>query len=191
MSLLETPDESSITKIKSTRLDQVIQILEISFIFIICYSLITLVDAAFVQLELYKPIAEDFLGVKGIGSLNGGNFEEIVRVTLIFNLLLFSVSLVFGVWMRKARDGWSFAQLGYTFKTPNYSFSTLVRRGLLLGFIVIFVWYTLVTFAQFLVTGDLIEAIFMHHSFQANGVLFSSQQLFSEYYFGFIEMGFI
>ncbi|MHA2168214.1 MAG: hypothetical protein ACXAAT_20390, partial [Candidatus Hodarchaeales archaeon] len=152
---------------------------------------ITLVDAAFQEINLYGPIAENFLGVRAVGSLNGGNFEEIVRVTLIFNLLLFSLSLIFGLWMRRARDGWSFAQLGYTFKTPNYSFSSLVRRGLLLGFIVIFVWYTLVTLVQFLITGDLMEAIFMHHSFQKEGLLFTSQQLFAEYYFGFIEMGFI
>ncbi|MHA1995549.1 MAG: hypothetical protein ACW97Z_13475 [Candidatus Hodarchaeales archaeon] len=183
-------DETIITKIKANRLDQIIQILEISFIFMICYSIITLVDAAFLELNLYNPLG-DFLGDEGIGNLNGGHFEEIVRVTLIFNLLLFSVSLIFGLWMRRARDGWSFSQLGYTLKTPNYSFGSLVRRGLLLGFIVILVWYTLVTFVQFLLIGDLQEAIFMHHSFQSNGTLLDSHQLLAEYYFGFIEMGFI
>ncbi|MHA1977802.1 MAG: hypothetical protein ACW98F_16375 [Candidatus Hodarchaeales archaeon] len=183
-------DESLITKIKANRLDQIIQILEISFIFMICYSIITLVDAAFLELNLYNPLG-DFLGDEGFGNLNGGHFEEIVRVTLIFNLLLFSISLIFGLWMRRARDGWSFSQLGYTLKTPNYSFKSLVRRGLLLGFIVIFVWYTLVTLVQYLLIGDLNEAIFRHHSFNANGVLLNSHQLLAEYYFGFIEMGFI
>ncbi len=208
MSSYELSEDTTITKIKSTRLDQVIQILEIAFIFIICYSLITLVDAALQGIDLYKPIAQDFLGVQNVGSLNGGNFEEIVRVTLIFNLLLFSLSLIFGLWMRRVRDGWSFAQLGYTFKTPNYSSGSLIRRGLLLGFIVIFVWYTLITFAQFLdninlfdaifkqesleIGGDkLFDAIFMQHSFNKDGVLLTSQQLNAEYYFGFIEMGFI
>ena len=191
MSLPEVYDDSVITKVKATRLDQLIQILEISFIFIICYSLITLVDAAFREIQLYEPIAQDFLGVESIGSLNGGSFEEIVRITLIFNLLLFSLSLIFGLWMRRARDGWSFSQLGYTFKTPNYTAGSLIRRGLILGFIVIFTWYTLITLAQFLVTGNLIDAIFMQHAFQKEGVLLTAQQLNAEYYFGFIEMGFI
>ncbi|MHA2157255.1 MAG: hypothetical protein ACXABU_18070, partial [Candidatus Hodarchaeales archaeon] len=31
----------------------------------------------------------------------------------------------------------------------------------------------------------------MHHSFQSNGTLLDSHQLLAEYYFGFIEMGFI
>ncbi|MHA2055441.1 MAG: hypothetical protein ACW99F_17825 [Candidatus Hodarchaeales archaeon] len=131
------------------------------------------------------------LGDQGVGSLNGGHFEEIVRVTLVFNLLLFSISLIFGVWIRRARDGWTFSQLGYTMKTPNYSSSSLIRRGVLLGFIVIVVFYSIVTIVQFLVTGDLLEAIFMHHSFQAGGELLDSHQLLAEYYFGFIEMGFI
>ncbi|MHA2030768.1 MAG: hypothetical protein ACW99Q_15400, partial [Candidatus Kariarchaeaceae archaeon] len=60
MSLPEVYDDSVITKVKATRLDQLIQILEISFIFIICYSLITLVDAAFQEINLYGPIAENF-----------------------------------------------------------------------------------------------------------------------------------
>jgi hypothetical protein len=187
----ERTDDIIITKIKSTRLDQLIQILEISFIFMICYSIITLIDASFQQLELYKPIASDFLGDQGVGSLNGGHWEEIVRVTLIFNLLLFSISLIFGVWIRKARDGWTFSQLGYTLKAPNYTFTSLVRRGILLGFIVIVVYYSIVTFFQFLVSEDLVEAIFTHHSFQAEGDLLNSHQLLAEYYFGFIEMGFI
>ncbi len=183
-------DENLITKIKANRLDQIIQILEISFIFMVCYSIITLVDAAFLELNLYQPLG-DYLGDAGVGNLNGGHFEEIVRVTLIFNLLLFSVSLVFGLWMRRARDGWSFSQLGYTLKTPNYSFSALVRRGLLLGLIVTFVWYTLVTLVQYALNGDITEAIFLHHSFNYDGALLTSHQLSAEYYFGFIEMGFI
>ncbi len=183
-------EESIITKIKANRLDQIIQILEISFIFMLCYSIITLVDAAFLELNLYNPLS-DFLGDEGVGNLNGGHFEEIVRVTLIFNLLLFSISLIFGLWMRRTRDGWTFNQLGYTLKTPNYTLGSLIRRGLLLGFIVIFVWYTLVTLVQYLINGDLNEAIFMHHSFQSNGTLLNSHQLVAEYYFGFIEMGFI
>ena len=67
-------EESLITKIKANRLDQIIQILEISFIFMICYSIITLVDAAFLELNLYNPLS-DFLGDEGIGNLNGGHFD--------------------------------------------------------------------------------------------------------------------
>ena len=135
-------EDTRITKIKATNLDQLIQVLEISFIFLICWVLITLVDAAFVELDLYIPIANDFLGDQGFGNLDGGNFEQIVRVTLIFNLLLFAFSLVFGLWMRRTRDGWSWSQLGYTHKTPNYPFSDIVSRAIVLGLLVVVIWYT-------------------------------------------------
>jgi len=65
------------------------------------------VDAAFIQLNLYEPISSSYLGEPGIGSLYGGHFEAIVRVTLIFNLLLFLFSLTFGLWIRKTRDDWT------------------------------------------------------------------------------------
>ncbi len=64
MASSETTIESRITKIQATKLDQFIQILEISFIFLICFTLITLVNSAlFVnKFDLYAPITNDFLG---------------------------------------------------------------------------------------------------------------------------------
>ncbi|MFX0207490.1 MAG: hypothetical protein ACFFDT_15995 [Candidatus Hodarchaeota archaeon] len=183
-------EDIRITKIKATNLDQLIQVLEISFIFLICWVLITLVDAAFVELDLYVPIANDFLGDQGIGNLDGGNFEQIVRVTLIFNLLLFAFSLSFGLWMRRTRDGWSWSQLGYTHQTPNYEFKEIVSRAIVLGLLVIVIWYTIMTPFTYLVTQDLTLALYVH-AFHADGVLFTAHQLNAEYYFGMIEMGFI
>ncbi|MHA2299116.1 MAG: hypothetical protein ACXAEU_22840 [Candidatus Hodarchaeales archaeon] len=188
--MVEPFEDTRITKISSTSLDQLIIILEISFIFLLSYSLITLVDAALNSLELYDPIATLFLGEEGVGQLDGGNFERITRVTLIFNLLLFAFSLFFGLWIRRTRDGWSWNQLGYTLKTPGYSSSSLIRRGILLGLIAIAAFYTILTPLKVLLTGDLNSALLIH-SFQKNGVLFTAHQLNAEYYYGIIEMGFI
>jgi hypothetical protein len=171
-------------------LDQLIQVLEISFIFLICWVLITLVDAAFDGLELYENIAYDFLGDQGFGNLDGGNFEKIVRVTLIFNLLLFAFSLVFGLWIRRTRDGWSWRQLGYTLKTPNYEFREIISRALVLGLLAIVVWYTIMTPLIFVVTQDFTQALLVH-AFHNEGVLFNAHQLNAEFYFGWVEMGFI
>ncbi|MHA2503712.1 MAG: hypothetical protein ACXAE3_12675, partial [Candidatus Kariarchaeaceae archaeon] len=92
--------ESKIGTRMLTKLDQLVQILEISFIFLLIFSLIALVDTTISTLDIYEPIAENFLGERNVGSLNGGNWEAIVRITIIFNFLLFGFSLVFGLWMR-------------------------------------------------------------------------------------------
>ncbi|MHA2225256.1 MAG: hypothetical protein ACXAC8_08630 [Candidatus Hodarchaeales archaeon] len=183
-------EDTRITKIKATNLDQLIQVLEISFIFLVCWALITLVDASFVELDLYVPIANDFLGDEGFGNLDGGNFEQIVRVTLIFNLMLFAFSLVFGLWMRRTRDGWTWSQLGYTINTPNYEFKEIVSRAVVLGLLAIVVWFTIMTLLVLVVTQDFTQALLVH-TFQKDGILFNSHQLNAEFYFGWVEMGFI
>ncbi len=186
-------EDTRIIKIQATKLDQLIQVLEISFIFLICFTLITLVNEALLKntLNLYSPIAGMFLGEDDVGSLDGGNFGEIVRVTLVFNLILFSISLVFGLWIRRTRDGWSLNQLGYTFRTPKYPFTSLARRGILLGLIVIVAFYTIMTPIIFFLSGGDLTSAFLFHAYENDGVIFSGQQLNAEYYFGFIEMGFI
>ncbi|MHA2251589.1 MAG: hypothetical protein ACXAD7_14590 [Candidatus Kariarchaeaceae archaeon] len=191
MSTGENLERVDIGKIESTSLDQLVQVLEISFIFLLTYSLIALFDEAFVQLELYKPLASDYLGEENIGSLRGGQFEEIVRVTLVFNLLLFAFSLIFGMWMRRTRDGWTFNQLGFTINTPNYSFKDIIERGLILGLLAIVIQYTILTPVVWIKESDFELAIQSVHSFSFEGESFTSQQLPAEYYFGFIEMGFI
>ncbi|MFQ5977597.1 MAG: hypothetical protein ACE5OZ_05665 [Candidatus Heimdallarchaeota archaeon] len=183
--------DTSITKIRATSLDQLIQILEISFIFLLSFSLITLLDAAFIELDLYEPIATDFLGEEGIGSLDGGNFEAIVRITLIFNLLLFTFSLLFGLWIRRTRDGWSWAQLGYTYQTPGYNFRSLTLRAILLGLIAIIIWFAILTPLVYVDSGSDLDQAFLFHAYHSNGDLFSLEQLNAEWYFGVVEMGFI
>ncbi len=182
--------DTKITLIEATRLDRLIQILEIAFIFLLSFSLITLVDAAFVEIDLYEPIVTDFLGQEGYGSLDGGNFEQIVRITLIFNLLLFTFSLFFGLWIRKTRDGWTWSQLGYTYRTDNYGFSELVLRSILLGLIAVVVFFTVITPIVFF-DSDSMDTAILFHAYHSEGQLFTSNQLNAEYYFGFIEMGFI
>ncbi|MHA2074700.1 MAG: hypothetical protein ACW97X_08785, partial [Candidatus Hodarchaeales archaeon] len=193
MARVEPFKDTRITKIQATKLDQLIQVLEISFIFLICFTFITLFNNYLLRdtLDIYTNISELFLGEDGIGSLNGGNFGEIVQVTLVFNLVLFTITLLFGLWIRRTRDGWSWNQLGYTLKTPKYPFSRLVKRAILLGLIVIFVYYTLITLLTFLISNGNLESAFLVHTFHIDGVLFSAKQLNAEYYFGFIEMGFI
>lgn len=193
MTSVEIIEETLITRIKATHLDQLIQVLEISFIFLLCYSLITLIDAALLEnvIDIYSPIANDFLGEATYGNLNGGNFGEIVRITLIFNLLLFSFSLFFGVWIRRTRDGWTWSQLGYTTRTYNYNFKSIVIRAVLLGLIAIAIWFTVLTPLVFLVSGGNSTEAFLVHTFHKEGELFSMRQLYAEFYFGFIEMGFI
>ena len=58
-------------KIESTSLDRLVQVIEISFIFLVVYSLITLFDAAIDSFELYNPISSNYLGREGVGSLAG------------------------------------------------------------------------------------------------------------------------
>ena len=139
-----TIDETDSTfKTEATTLDQLIIVLEISFIFLLVYSLIALFDSAFTGLGFYDGISKDYLGRKDVGSLEGGRWEVIVRVTLVFNLLLFAFSLIFGIWMRKTRDGWTWDKLGYTLRTPNYSFKNLAGRSLLLGLLCFVILYTI------------------------------------------------
>ncbi len=158
----------------------------------ICFTLISLLNSVLLdnQLDLYSSIANDFLGERGHGSLNGGNFGEIVRITLVFNLLLFSISLIFGLWMRRTRDGWTWSQLGYTLRTKKYSFGSITARIIVLGLLGITIFLTIMTIIAFLTSGELTE-VFLVHIFNLNGGLFTVTQLNAEYYFGFIEMGFI
>ncbi|MHA2090566.1 MAG: hypothetical protein ACW98K_06880 [Candidatus Kariarchaeaceae archaeon] len=183
-----------IEKIESTTLDQFVQILEISFIFLLTYTLITLFDESISSgLNLYDNLASDYLGREGIGNLEGGHYEEIVRVTLIFNLLLFSFSLFFGLWIRRTRDNWSFSQLGFTLKTPDYSSRSIIERGLILGLLAVVIQYTIMTPVFWLKHGNFDSAILGVHTFYNfnDEVLFSAKALQAEYYFGFIEMGLI
>ena len=48
--------------IESTSLDRLVQVIEISFIFLVVYSLITLFDAAVATFDLYEPISSDYIG---------------------------------------------------------------------------------------------------------------------------------
>lgn len=193
---MTTPEpslESRIPSIEATKLDQFIQILEVSFIFLICFTLITLVDSALLEntIDLYKPIADSFLGERGYGSFDGGNFGEIVRITLVFNVLLFSISLFFGLWIRRSRDGWSWNQLGYTYKTPKYTTTSLLRRAIVLGMLSILIFFTIMTSLIFIISGGDLTSMFLVHAYHKDGTLFTPVQLNAEYYFGFVEMGFL
>ena len=184
-------DVNRIDRIEATTLDQFVQVLEISFIFLLSFALITLFDTVFKNLDFYAPIS-GYLGIHGIGSLNGGEWQTIVRITLIFNLLLFTFSLTFGLWMRKTRDGWSWAQMGYTLKTPGYKRSDIIRRGIALGLLVLFIYFTLFLIFSFFQYGFSIPDLTHVFNYTTqDGKLFTSRELFAEYYFGFVEMGFI
>ncbi|MFW9777595.1 MAG: hypothetical protein ACFFE8_01995 [Candidatus Heimdallarchaeota archaeon] len=193
MTTLEPSFESRIPSIEATKLDQFIQILEISFIFLICFTLITLVNSALLEgvLDLYRPIADGFLGERGYGSFDGGNFGVIVQITLVFNVLLFSISLFFGLWIRRSRDGWSWSQLGYTYKTQKYNTISLLRRAIVLGILGIIVFFTILSPVVFVSSGGDLTAMFFFHAYHKQGTLFTPVQLYAEYYFGFIEMGFL
>lgn len=187
----ESPEPTKIGKIESNDLDRLIQVLEIAFVFLLTFTLITLVDQVLEGINLYQPLSDSFLGERGVGSLNGGQWEPIVRVTLIFNALLFGFSLTFGLWMRRTRDGWSWSQLGYTLTTPGYTFRDLVRRAILLGLLVIVIYYTLLSGLIFLLKGSVTEIFYFHGFVTSSGEHFSSRQLLAEFYFGVVEMGFI
>jgi hypothetical protein len=180
--------ENQIEK-KTTDLDQLVQILEISFIFLLIFSLVALFDAVIEGFGLYAPISDSYLGREGVGSLNGGNWEEIVRITLIFNLLLFIFSLVFGLWIRRTRDNWTFKQMGYTLNTEGYSFKDLIGRGFLLGLIAIVIFYI----ARVIVVSSHPELNpwYSFTFFKGPNDFFTPNELNSEYFFGIVEMGFI
>lgn len=186
----DTPVVIDMDQRKSTQLDQLVQIVEISFIFLVTFSLIALADTVLSSLDLYKGIAQDYLGEVNVGSLRGGNYEEIVRITLIFNLLLFSFSLIFGLWIRRTRDGWSWGDLGYSLNTPGYSFLSLIRRGILLGLIAVILFFAVLTPISFYLNGSENGFLIFAYS-KEDGTLFNSEALKAEYYFGVVEMGFI
>ncbi|MCE7733609.1 MAG: hypothetical protein GPJ54_01945 [Candidatus Heimdallarchaeota archaeon] len=186
----DTPVVIDIDQRKSTQLDQLVQIVEISFIFLVTFSLIALADTVLSSLDLYQGIAQNYLGEVNVGSLRGGNYEEIVRITLIFNLLLFTFSLIFGLWIRRTKDGWSWGDLGYSLNTPGYSFLSLVRRGILLGLIAVILFFAVLTPISFYLNGS--ENGFLIFAYaKEDGTLFNSDALKAEYYFGVVEMGFI
>ncbi len=176
-----------------TFLDQFILVLEISLIFLTGYSIIVLLDAVFEGLDLYEPLAGLFLGEPGVGSFDGGSFKAIVRIGFVFNILLFGVTLVFGAWMRRTRDNWTWKDLGYTFKTEKYSFWEILRHGVILGLVVLLVQFLVMTTAVYIMSGFNLEAALQLHTFvnEKTGSFFTLRQLFAEFYFGFIEMGFI
>jgi hypothetical protein len=173
---MTTPEpsfESRIPSIEATRLDQFIQILEISFIFLICFTLITLVNSALFEgaLGLYQPIAGSFLGEPGIGSFNGGNFGVIVEITLVFNVLLFSISLFFGLWIRRSRDGWSWSQLGYTYRSPKYNTISILRRAIILGVLCILIFFTILSPLIFIFSGGDFSLSFGWHPFHPRSAI--------------------
>ncbi len=174
---------------ESDQLDRLIQIIEISFIFLLSFTIIALVDAAFEGLNLYRPLASNYLGAPEVGDLRGGNFEEIVRITFILNGLLFVSSLVFGVWIRRTRDGWTWADLGYTLHTENFSFKELILRGILLGMVSILIFYAVMTGMFYLEFGS--EGFLSIFAYTSGDRLFTAKELNASYYFGIVEMGFI
>ena len=176
---------------KTSSMDQFILILEISFVFLLVYTLITLFDASINSINAYGSLTSRFLGEQGVGSLNGGQLESIVRITIVFNLLLFTLSLFFGIWMRKTRDDWSFKKMGFTLRTDKYSFKNLIERGLILGFLVIVIHYIIMTVTIYLVTGSFEEAVLNIHTYYTGSDLYSSNQLNAEFYFGYAEMSII
>ncbi len=183
------PDNNSkIASRESTGLDQLVQILEISFIFLFCFSLIALIDTTFESLKLYEGIANLWLGEDNVGSLDGGNWEAIVRVTFIFNFLLFGFSLTFGTWIRRTRDKWTWKRFGYAFSTNDYSFISLVRRGILLGLIAMFIFY-IARMVAMLLQG--VDPLYAFVYVTSNLTFYTPKQLNAEYYFGFVEMGLI
>lgn len=190
--MISEEESTKIEKIKATSLDQFVQVLEISFIFLLSFALITLFDTVFASLNFYAPIANSYLGTAQIGSLNGGQWELIVRVTLIFNLLLFAFSLTFGLWMRHTRDGWTWAQMGYTLKTPGYSRSDIIRRGIALGLLVLFIYFTLNLVISLVKNGSNITHLTSVLDYTTEkGLHYSVKDMYAEWYFSFIEMGFI
>ena len=195
--MISTEESSKIERIEATTLDQFVQVLEISFIFLLSFALITLFDTVFASLDFYAPIANSYLGTPTVGSLNGGEWELIVRVTLIFNLLLFTFSLTFGLWMRKTRDGWTWAQMGYTLKTPGYSRFSIIRRGIALGLLVLFIFFTLNLLIAILKDGTDLKNLttvldYSKTDTTTNNLMhYSVKDMYSEWYFSFIEMGFI
>ena len=190
--MISETETTEIERIEATTLDQFVQVLEISFIFLLSFALITLFDTVFASLDFYAPIANSYLGTPQIGNLNGGQWELIVRVTLIFNLMLFTFSLTFGLWMRKTRDGWSWAQMGYTLKTPGYSRFDIIRRGFALGLLVLFIFFTLNLVITMIKDGiDIKNLTAVLDYTTKDGLHYSVKDMYAEWYFSFVEMGFI
>lgn len=184
---VEDQEPSQIGIRKITNLDRLVQILEISFIFLLIFSLIALVDTVLFEVDLYDPISESYLGEKGLGPLEGGNFAAILRITFIFNGLLFTFSLLFGLWMRKTRDNWEFSEMGFTLSTPGFSFRDLLRRGFFLGLIAIIIHFV----AQIIVTWLTTDLSLVHSMVYFNhgtDQIYTSEQLYAHYYFGLFEM---
>ncbi|MDH5645870.1 MAG: hypothetical protein OEZ01_07670, partial [Candidatus Heimdallarchaeota archaeon] len=152
---------------------------------------ITLFDSVLNASKLYDPISSLYLGEKDIGSLRGGQAEEIVRVTLIFNFLLFIFSLVFGVWMRRTREKWTYSQMGFVLRTEKHSTKDLFEKGIIIGLFAVVLQYTIMTITLWIYSGSFEAGVLNIQAYTHDGNLFTPKQLYAEYYFGIIEMGFI
>ena len=182
-------DQLQISTREVTRLDQLVQILEISFIFLLTFSLVALIDAVVEEFDLYQDLSTEYLGRENIGSLEGGNWEQIVRITLLFNILLFAFSLFFGLWIRRTRDGWTLKQMGYSLRTEKYTLTQLARKGVLLGLIGIIVFYSargIVVLAD----ADL-NYLYTFSFYKGPDELYTPRELRAEFYFGIVEMAFV
>lgn len=116
--------------LKRETTDKLVLIIEISFIFLLSFSFVYLLDLVLKTTEL-KGLYHNW-AAKSIGSERWYySYKRIFRAVFLFTGLLFGVSLLFGLWMRRTRDRWSMRDFGFKKEYPTHAIYQGVFLGLL------------------------------------------------------------
>jgi len=109
--------------LKRDTADKVVLIIEISFIFLLSFSFIYLFDLVLTQIGWYSSLE--------LSQLGPYSYKMIFRFIFIFIGFLFGASLLFGLWMRKTREGWNWSDFGFKREKKDQAIYQGVFLGLL------------------------------------------------------------
>ncbi|MFQ6123768.1 MAG: hypothetical protein ACE5R6_04065 [Candidatus Heimdallarchaeota archaeon] len=116
--------------LKRETTDKLVLVIEISFIFLLSFSFVYLLDLVLKTTEIdgfYFSLANKYIGTPRWYY----TYKRIFRAAFLFTGLLFGVSLLFGLWMRWTRDRWSWSDFGFKKEYPTHA----IYQGLFLGFL--------------------------------------------------------
>ncbi len=110
--------------LKRETTDKIVLITEISFIFLLSFSSVYLLDLVLKTTNLYPYLKELTLAPTRVYS-----GRLIFRVVFLFTGFLFGASLLFGLWMRWTRERWSWSDFGFKKEHPFHA----IQQGVFLG----------------------------------------------------------
>ncbi len=114
--------------LKRDTTDKIVLIIEISFIFLLSFSSVYLLDLVLDKMGIYQSMEKRVF----VGALEY-SLKLAFRAIFLFMGLLFGASLFFGLWMRKTRERWTWKDFGFKKEQP----SRAVYQGIFLGLIAV------------------------------------------------------